>query len=298
MNKRYFRSAKLKRNLLLVEISLLVILIIVNLKYLQIGIIKEYKIDSIISTYNNEFQNKPIKLSKGKILIVTEDYPPYVISSKDNKGICFDIIIKAFKAVDIEVEFESYPVNRCIWLVDSGYAWATFPYVETEKRLENFMFTDSIVTFLNLKTKLFYYKLDKIDNVQKINSVNQIKNYTTGICMNYYYEDFFVKNNVKIDYSKNEKELFNKLVTGKIDFVVSEENVGWYYIEKDYCNITGHFDTIDIGIEKEPIQYRLMVDKNNADAQWFVDEFNRGLKIIEENGVLEKLNNDFLKLNN
>lgn len=229
------------------------------------------------------------KLSQEEILIVTGEYPPYVSETLENKGIYYQIVTEAFKSQGIHVKIEFYPWNRCLNMVDTGMAWATFPYMQTKERLTKYYFSDALHKSGENSFVLFYYKPNKDFSSYDGSQLKDLNSFQVGGLYNYFYIPVFENAGINLDISDSETEVFLKLMSGRIDFVPSDRYVAKYLIEKNYPDQINNFSSIDITFNEELNNYELLTSQQNSKATWLINVFNQGLIKIQENGIYDEL---------
>lgn len=228
-----------------------------------------------------------IDFSEEEVLLVTNDYPPYVNGTSLEDSFMVQVIKASLDAANISYRIEVYPWERCRYMVNHGLAWGTFPYVKNENRFKDFIFTDPIIQIDRNTTRLFYY--DDKSTFYNIKNLDDLDDYRLSIINNYYYQSYFDYLGIQYDLSTSEKELFNKLKNKRIDFVPSDYYVGKYFIRKYHPNHYNDFKTLDLELDLKYEDYHIMLDKYNTKGQWFIKSFNKGFEIIKNNGTYDQL---------
>jgi len=221
---------------------------------------------------------KPIQLLTGEV-------SPYVSKALEGYGFLTEIVTLTFKEMGLKAQYKFYPWKRCEFLVKGGEAWATFPYSYTEKRAEEFHFSD-IIGYST--TRFFYYK-----NIGTLHyeTIEDLKQYKLGGVSGYFYEERFKKAGLRVSYSRNELIAMKKLIAGRVDFLPINEVVGWELIRKNFPQeIIKGFGTLEKPLSQDPL--RLMVSKAYPDSQSLLNHFNTTFKKVKKtpayNTILNK----------
>ncbi|MCG8570177.1 MAG: transporter substrate-binding domain-containing protein [Spirochaetes bacterium] len=214
--------------------------------------------------------------------IITWEFPPYTSQNLENYGFESEIVLAAFKEVNIEVNFQFFPWKRGERMVDLGEAWGTIPYSITKERMERYYFTDPIAT---VRVVFFYYG-NKMQGTTW-NQYDDLKSYTIGGALGYFYEPIFKEAGLNVDYADDYKQSFIKLVYDRVDLVPIPEIVGWQYIQEMFPEKSQYF-----GILEKPLrvnQHAIMISKNYPNTLTILSNFNQGLKEIKKNGIYAKI---------
>ncbi len=208
------------------------------------------------------------------IVLLTSKVSPYISKTLDGYGFLGEIVTLTLTEMGFKPQYKFYPWKRCEFLVQSGEAWATFPYSYTEKRAKEFNFSDTI----GYSTTLFFYYNN--DEVLRYEDIEDLKQYKLGGVFGYFYEDLFNKTGLKVSYSRNELTAVKKLIVGRVDLLPINALVGWELIRKNYPpEIINNIGTLEKPLSKDPL--KLMVSKTYPDSQNLLIRFNRSLKKIK-----------------
>lgn len=221
-----------------------------------------------------------------KIVLVTGEYSPYTSEKLEGGGFFTKLVTAVLNEMGKDFEYRFYPWRRCENNVEAGIAWAAFPYVENEDRLKTFIFSDEVI---EVGSKFFYYG-DKMKTVTW-KKLSDLKPYTLGGVMGYWYEAEFKKQGLTIDYSVKEISGLKKLKAGRIDLFPSDELVAWTLIKQEFSGIQSRFGTIDNNINATSL--RLMVNKSTPESKQLLNEFNTALKIIKKKPRYKKILADY-----
>ena len=230
--------------------------------------------------------------AKEKLVLGTWEWSPITDSKLEGYGIASEIITKAYEAEGVEVEIKFYPWKRGELLLQSNELDALFPYTKTAEREKKYLFSDSVLT---VKTKFFYMKdLEGKFKKPEFNSYEELKEYSISGVLGYFYQEEFDKAGLDVEYVGTDEQNLKRLVKGRVDIIPMANYVGWYLINKNHPQDYYRFDTVDYDlpgkkVSSEEIGARVMVLKDNPDADFIIQTYNRGLKKIKQNGEYRKI---------
>ena len=125
-------------------------------------------------------------MAGGPILLVTNEYEPYVMELGKRPGLLVEVVTAAFAQVGEDVTILFRPWRRCAMLVETGEVFAAFPYAKTEKRSGYALFSDSIWTCSNV----FFYLKGRMGQFD-YTSLEALRSYAIAGTSGNYYEDIF-----------------------------------------------------------------------------------------------------------
>lgn len=221
--------------------------------------------------------------AQNTIKMATGEYEPYTSSEMSGGGFFTEIVTAACEEVNVKVEYDFYPWKRCEKLLETGGVFAIFPYVKTEEREKNFLFTD-VVTH---STGKFFYLKSKFPSGIKYTDLKDLKKYTIGGTLGYWYEDLFKKNNLNVEYVSEDLLNIKKLEQGRIDLIVADELMGWRLIQSTFKNKQNEFATLEKPLNQS--DFFMMVSKKYPNSNSILKKINDGLAIIKKNGVYKKI---------
>ncbi len=199
----------------------------------------------------------------------------------ENYGLCSEIVIAAMEAVELDYEFVFRPWSRTLEMTKSGEVLGTFPWYWTEERNELYLFSDPII---EVREMMFYLKDNpKINNFPETATLEELKDYTFGGVLGYYYETTFETNGFNYNLTSNLEGAFKMLQFGRVDFIAEEEAVGWYTIDKILQEDKTIFGALPQKNRSKKMY--LIVQKDNEETKAKLDKFNEGLKQIIDNGT-------------
>ena len=221
-------------------------------------------------------------------LVTGNNYPPFTDENLPSGGMITEIVDLVFKKVGYQPQIVFRPWKRGYAETKKGVFVATFPYIKTEERLQDFIYSQPINT---VYTRVFVLKDAPIRELQDL----------TGrrIC-------------VPLGYGVSEslggmlkKELFNAesnpvdlvgclkmMLSGRKDFFIINEINGWTTIRETF-HTTERFRTLD-AVFKDETQH-LIISKTTAGGERILQAFDRGLNQLREDGTLQLITARHLK---
>jgi polar amino acid transport system substrate-binding protein len=226
----------------------------------------------------------------GEVILTTGDWPPYVIENSDDHGPMADIVMAAFKETGVTVKIVFYPWKRAEDEVRQGNAFAAFPYALSPERQKEFDFSDPMYT---VKAKFFYNKKYHPDGMP-FENLTDLKDYKIGGMLGTWHETTLKEAGLQVEYVSSIDQNIEKLVRGRIDLMVEEENSILQAIRMLYPNEVNQFATLEKPLEQPGVinDLSLMVSRSYPNSTKLLEQFNVGLAAIRANGtytqILEK----------
>ncbi len=219
----------------------------------------------------------PSPATEDKLLIVTGEYIPYVGEELEYQGFLTRLIEESMKNCDVEYEIKFYPWARCREMVESGLAWASYPYGHSALNDEAFLFSNKIYS---TKHKFYYLKDNKKfqQNALNYDSIDDFGDFVFGGANGYWYGNRrdIIALGVKPEWAKNTDGLLKMLYSGRIDFMIEDELVCEEAIKRLFPKDVDAFATLQA--EAKLQDYYLIVSKKYPDSQMYLEQFNEGLK--------------------
>jgi ABC-type amino acid transport substrate-binding protein len=242
-----------------------------------------------------------------KLLSLT--WEPYAGPDMPKQGISAAIVSMAFEKAGYTVQIEFHNWDQSLELAKQGQADGLFPTYHTEEREAHFIYSEPFgKSYLGLckmrpvhsfspggieydkkkryRRELIQYQTDpRIDQTQ---ALRDLKQYKFGVGRGYANTPEFDAADflTKIE-AANDEENILQLLQGEVDLIVIDKYVAKNIIAKKFPWRTG-----DVEFMEPPLSVRdlfLTVSKKADDAKAKVKEFNAGLKILQEEGIINRL---------
>ncbi len=217
-----------------------------------------------------------------QITLTNCDWEPFQSKKLKHYGVASHIVSDAFALVDIKVKYKFFPCKRAIETARSGDFHGTFLWLRTPDRKKDFYYSDVIVedesVFFHLKT--FDFDWATFEDLAK---------YRVGGTLGYKYAFEYGEyaDKIKIKRVPKDKHSVAKLLEGRIDVFPSSKIPGYAILHKNFTpeqinKITYH---------KKPYltdSYHLIMSKLIKGNERYVKLFNKGLKLLRENGTYDE----------
>ncbi len=220
-----------------------------------------------------------------------ESISPKIFQENDRvRGTYVDIIREVCKRMKVEPSFEQYPWPRAVTMVKNGKVDAIFPPFKTSERLEFLYFPSEPMSYT--RNVIFARKSRQL----KIHKLEDLKGLIVGINDQYSYGTDFdnFKKNLKLDLSRNEEMQINKLAhKGKtrMDVAAASEEAFKYTSKKLGKN--KEFEIVYV-ISETPA-YVAFSKAGGEKNRKLAEEFSRILIQLKKEGVVEEINDRYLK---
>ncbi|MCJ8318079.1 MAG: transporter substrate-binding domain-containing protein [Colwellia sp.] len=223
--------------------------------------------------------------AKDVISISTFEFPPEHSKTLPHQGVVSHIIELAFAQQGIKVQWQYYPIPRAFMMAKSGRTDATASFGYSRERIKGMYISDSIITsstyFYHLKTTTF--------NWTKMKDLSGLR---IGVTHNLNYGDDF-NNAVKeqiftVDSSQHDDLNFKKLLAGRIDIFPMTSGIAEYSLSTRFPQ--GSMEQITY--HKKPVRVYdsyIYFPKTLPDSEYLLDQFNKGLKKLKEDGQYQKI---------
>ncbi len=219
--------------------------------------------------------------SEKEIFLTSAEYPPYYCEELENQGCITEIIREVFKRVGYDLKVKFYPWKRAEMMAKKGFSDGMFPPWHTKEREKWFFFSNPIPP-PNIMG--FYKRKDKIITFK---TYQDLQPYRIGSVLGYAYPTDFLEIKLRNIKSYTDEMLINNLVTGRIDLAVIDKMQAKYLLITKYPKQSGNFEFMEPPLAI--IQQHLVISKKTKNAQTKINDFNRGLKMIKDDGTFEEI---------
>ena len=215
------------------------------------------------------------------IIAAENDWIPY--AKHDGTGLANEIVIAAFKSVDIDVKYEIFPYARVLLNIEAGTHIAGFnvPLDEQSNR-----------KYILGKEKLFdavsaYYANRTLPLLAK-NRTELTPGITIGVVRGYGYGDHYLemvnKGIIKEAISDSETSNLKKLANGRINGTIIYNKTANILINK-----LGLDSVIEFAFINETTPIHLAFSRAHPKGLYYSDKFDEGMRRIKSNGIYQAI---------
>lgn len=217
-------------------------------------------------------------LADKSVLLVTNEYAPYVTGVERRPGFFYEVVVAAFERVGVKADIQFRPWRRCAMLVEEGVAFGAFPYAKTRERSEYANFSDSIGECRNV----FFYLRGRLGDFD-YTGLADLRRFSIAGTSGNYYEEIFKRARLRVDYAPGEASGVRKVWEMRTDLFAEDEMVGWTLINRIFPSNKKMFGSTPTPWNIN--QQHIMVSVRYPGSRKLMERFNRGLKAIREDGT-------------
>ncbi len=218
-----------------------------------------------------------------KIIVLAHEtsWAPHYGKGLKQGGYTVEIIKEALKRVGYELETVWLPWKRAqVEAARGDYDGLGASYYN-EERANRFAYSDPIAT-----TEVVFFKRTEDDI--KYSNLEDLKPYKIGTGFGYGYPEQFVK----ADYLKKIeayelKTNITRLLHKRIDLIIGSRKAILFYLKQKYPDKINSLEILGNPLETLPLY--VLFSKKKPDYKQKIEDFNRGLKMIKEDGTYHKI---------
>lgn len=219
--------------------------------------------------------------STNSVRLVTLEWEPYIGSALENEGYVAEVARSAFRQSGYSVTIDYMPWARVISQAERADYDGYLPEYYAPELEENYYISEPIpggpLGFFKRKGEQIVYS-----------RLEDLKLYRFGVVKGYINtEEFDSASYLQVEPVQSDLQNFQKLLRKRIDLVVADKRVGFFVIAK---HIPEHLESIEF--VHPPLEIKklyLCISKKTAGAGKKLQAFNKGLKLLDESGQLQKI---------
>ncbi len=222
--------------------------------------------------------------AQNNINLSSANYPPYYGENLKNQGPVTQIVRAAFKEVGYKVKIEFYPWIRGEMLAKEGRVDGMFPPWDKPERRGWGIFSDPIpptneIGLYKRRNDLLIFKA-------------YARNILVGVVRGYANPKIFEDSGIGRHIVESDLQNLRILIKKRVDLIIIDKNQAKFLINKhikkeynsEYCdNLVWISPAIRVN------EQYLIISKKTSQARKKVADFNRGLKIITEQGKVDMI---------
>ena len=243
-----------------------------------------------------------------KVTLATLEWEPYIGSKMPRNGLTAEIVVEAFKRVGYTVDIKFYPWTEALKLGEAGKVDGIFPAYHSKGRETHFLFSEPFA-----QSPLGFYKksaavagpnisqLKRADEnivfpedprVDQAAVLNMMKQYTFGVVKGYVNTpEFDAATFLKKVESGSDEENLRNLINGRVDLIFIDRYAAKNIIVKKFPWHLQDYEFMEPALATKPLY--IGFSKKVAAHRQKLKDFNRGLKLAKEDGVLKRLTDKY-----
>ncbi len=219
-----------------------------------------------------------------KIVFVTSDQPPYVMSEKGQpSGLDIDIVQELCSRLGVEAEIRVLPWKRALKNAEKGEADAIFAPRNTEERAA-FLYYPSEPLIIE-RTVILAPKGSGI----KINSLDDLKGKVVGVVRGYAHDPKF-DNEKGIEKAEcnDDTELVKIFSNGRVSLIAGSDEGSLRYV----CKQSG-FEAETVYVLNEAPTYIAFSKAKGEKGKALTEKFSQALRQLKEEGFIKKIESKY-----
>lgn len=216
-----------------------------------------------------------------EVLLVTVDYPPYYGPELVNEGPITEIVTQAFENVGYAIKVDYMPWARAMQQAKVGKADGLLGAWYSDERTQWFAYSMSLPG-----NELVLFKRRGAPP-PSFTSYDDLKPYRIGIVRGYRNPPEFEAAELRTEIANSDKVNLIKLANERLDLILVDRAVAKHIVAKELPQYTDELVSIEPPLEVLPLY--LLISRKTEDYQRKLDDFNRGLAILEKDGGVQAI---------
>ena len=216
-----------------------------------------------------------------EIILTTDPMPPFVAPELENEGLTASIAKAACQRVEYNLKIHFVPWKRALEGSKKGLYDGLIHCYYTKERSEFLEFSDPLI---ETAISLFQRKGAGIS----YRKLTDLKPYQIGVIRGAAHETKFDSATflIKKDVNTYDQNLL-KLIKKRIDLMAGSREAILFLIRTRYPEFKDSVEVIEPPLRLRKV--RISISKKKPEYRTIIKEFNRGLKMIEEDGTLKRI---------
>jgi len=218
-----------------------------------------------------------------KVMVLAHEtsWPPHYGKDLEGGGYTVEIVREALKRVGYRLETVWLPWKRAQMEAARGDYDGLGASYYTKERAMQFAYSDPVAA-----TEIVFFKRSQDDI--KYSKLEDLKPYKIGTGFGYGYPEKFVKADYlhKIE-AYEAKTNITRLLNKRIDLIIESRQTILFYLKQEFPDKADSLEVLGEPLERMSLY--VPFSKSRPDYRQKVDDFNRGLKMIKEDGTYQKI---------
>lgn len=228
----------------------------------------------------------PLHADKHVIKVSSDPWEPWVLGSEGQQatgGLAVEVTRELFKRLNLDLEINIYPYERCIRQMKSGERDVLLMVKKTEEREKYMLFSDVAM----VDPQLIYYSSEHMDSFgwQTWQDLNK---YTVGGVRGFNYGEFDTaakKYGIGTELVSNDNQNIRKLFAGRVDLIILNRSTANYYMNQ-HPESRGKLKAAEKSISEAQFHFAL---SRKGKATPHLSGINMALQNMKSDGTLDKL---------
>ncbi|MGW8195533.1 MAG: substrate-binding periplasmic protein [Desulforhopalus sp.] len=220
-----------------------------------------------------------------EVVFATGEWLPFTSESLPDYGAATALISAICRAGGITPVFQFYPWKRAELKVARGEVFAAFPYAVTEERKITYDFSD--ILFYGVNVFVYFQRNLKGGPSLPYRTIDDLHGYRIGCISGSFLYPLLERAGLNYEPTTTVDQSIQKLVAGRIDFIVDNQDVIFDAVRRLYPDDIDQFKVLPEPLQKAPTA--LLVSRTYPRSKAILKKFNKGLTIIRENGEYDRI---------
>lgn len=168
----------------------------------------------------------PLKASEQPLLLVVDNYPPYIDELAEPQGVLTQLVQQSFHSSGVATKVQFMPWQNVPKAAQQAHT-ASFLWFKTNKLEQEWLFSDALV---EIKQQL----IGRVEHDFSPERWDELRPYRLGVTANYFYGAEFdaIKKELKLDTAVSDYISLQNLLSGKVDFVLMDPVVAYQLLKQ------------------------------------------------------------------
>jgi len=217
----------------------------------------------------------------GEINLVTVDYSPFYGPTLPNEGPITEIVIAAFDKVGYDVSVKYVPWARAVADAKAGKADGLHGAWYSQEREEWFVYSDKLPG-----NEIVLFKR-KGTEPQAFDGYDDLQPYRIGVVRGYVNPPEFDAADLRTEEANSDKLNLTKLAKGRVDLILIDRAIAKHILANELAEHKDALEAVDPPLKIEHLY--MLISKETDDYQTKVEDFNKGLKVLTEEGGIDEI---------
>ncbi len=216
-----------------------------------------------------------------EINLVTVDYSPFYGPSLTNEGPITEIVTESFKKVGYQVSVKYVPWARAMADAKAGKADGLHGGWYSKEREQWFVYSDKLPG-----NEIVLFKR-KGTEPQSFTSYADLQSYKIGVVRGYRNPSEFDAANLHVEEANSDTLNLAKLAKNRVDLILVDRALAKYILANELTEYADELEAVDPPLDILPLY--ILFSKETDDYQSKVNDFNKGLKALTEEGGVDEI---------